>query len=102
MIASDHYAHVDMLKMNGRVSSHTPLYIINGGISDEIKWNGEFHQLDTYTTLLDILSIDQPWLGLGHTLLTSSYNNSVNTETTTISEMIIEGNFFAKTNYYNN
>lgn len=102
VIASDHYAHVDMLKMNGRISSHTPLFIINGGICDEKKWKGEFHQLDTYTTLLDILSIDQPWLGLGHTLLTSSYNNSVNTETTIVSEMIIEGDFFAKTNYCNN
>ena len=99
VIASDHYAHVDMLKMNGCISCHTPLYIINGRMSDEKKWNDVFHQLDTYTTILDVLSIDQPWLGLGHTLLTSSYKNSVNAEAATFSKMIIEDDYFANINY---
>ena len=96
VIASDHYAHLDMLKMNGRLTSHTPLFIINGDISIETAWKGEFHQLDTYTTLLDLLAISPPWIGLGHTLLSSSYNNSVDERSKRLSNMIIEGNFFAR------
>ena len=93
VIASDHYAHLDMLNMVGQTSSHTPLFIINGDICFEDIWKGEFHQLDTYTTLMDVLAIDQPWVGLGHTLLTP-YKSSIDATTLNISEMIIEGDFF--------
>ena len=93
VIASDHYAHLDMLNMVGQTSSHTPLFIINGDICFEDIWKGEFHQLDTYTTLMDVLAIDQPWVGLGHTLLTP-YKSSVDATTLNISEMIIKGDFF--------
>lgn len=95
VIASDHYAHLDMLNMLGQISSHTPLFIINGDICIEDAWKGEFHQLDTYTTLMDILAINQPWVGLGHSLL-APYKSSVDATTLNISEMIIEGDFFAQ------
>lgn len=96
IIASDHYAHIDMLNMVGRISPHTPLFIVNGNISIEECWRGEFHQIDTYTTLMDILEIDQPWVGLGHTLLMTPYKNSVDATTSVVSEMIIEGDYFAQ------
>lgn len=95
VIASDHYAHLDMLNMIGKISNYTPLFILNGDICIEKAWKGEFHQLDTYTTLMDVLAIDHPWKGLGHTLL-SSYSNSVDAFSSKLSEMIIEGDFFAQ------
>ena len=76
VIASDHYAHLDMLRMNGRISNYTPLFIIHGDVEDMKSWKGEFHQIDTDTTLLDIMGICQPWLGLGYSIL-SSYPGEV-------------------------
>ena len=85
-----------MLKMEGKLSSHTPLFVINGNISQDKSWKGEFHQLDIYTTLIDLLAINEPWRGLGHTLLTTKYVNSVNDKASDISYMIIEGDYFAQ------
>ena len=85
-----------MLKMDGKLSDHTPLFIINGNISQNNSWKGEFHQLDTYTTLIDLLAINEPWRGLGHTLLTTKYVNSVNDKASDISYWIIEGDYFAQ------
>lgn len=101
VIASDHYAHLDMLKMDGQISMHTPLFVINNYSKDMKSWTGEFHQLDTYTTMLDLLAINQQWRGLGHTMLLPSYNNSVNSQTYDISNMIIEGDYFGNINYLN-
>ena len=96
VIASDHHAHLDRLKMDGKISPHTPLFIINGKIEQNLAWKKEFHQLDVYTTLLDLLNIKQSWRGLGNTLLSPSYRNSVNPETSRLSDFIIEGNYFAQ------
>ncbi len=94
VIASDHYAHLDMLKMTGRISNHTPLFVINGGINIEECWKGDFHQLDLYTTILDLLSIKNPWLGLGYTLLKTPYKSSVDNNALTLSSLIVEGDYF--------
>jgi len=98
IIASDHYAHLDMLGMKGEITSHIPLFIINGGFDINNAWHGEFHQVDTYTTLLDLLDIDQPWLGVGKTLLSPNYTNSVDDIARSVSKMIIEGDYFSKSN----
>lgn len=94
VIASDHYAHLDLLKMSGKITSHTPLFIIHGGISSNGVWKGEFHQLDVYTTLLDVLGIESEWKGLGHTLLSPAYKNSVDDSVYELSDLIIEGDYF--------
>lgn len=94
IIGSDHYAHLDMLKMSGKVSSHIPLFIINGGVNEKEMWKGEFHQLDTYTTILDLLSTNQTWKGLGYTLLNPLYSNSVTDYSYDVSRMIIEDDYF--------
>ena len=96
VIASDHFAHLNLLKMDGKLSNHTPLFVINGNISQGKSWKGEFHQLDIYTTLIDILAINEPWRGLGHTLLTTKYVNSVNDKASDISYLVIEGDYFAQ------
>lgn len=98
IIASDHYAHLDMLGMRGEITSHIPLYIINGGFDNNNAWHGEFHQVDTYTTLLDLLGIDQSWLGVGKTILSPNYTNSVDDHALSVSKMIIEGDYFSKSN----
>ena len=99
IIASDHYAHIDMLNMEGRLSSHTPLFIINGGIDTIESWKGEFHQLDVFTTLLDVLGVESKWRGMGYTLLFPIYSHSVNAKSSMISNMIIEGDYFKKDEY---
>ena len=101
VIASDHYAHLDRLKMSGKVSPHIPLFIINGGICEKELWKGEFHQLDTYTTLIDLLSTNQTWKGLGYTLLYPMYSNSVTDYSYDVSRMIIEGDYFKESGFDN-
>ena len=95
IIGADHYAHLDMLNMIGKISNHTPLFIIHGGIDNE-AWQGEFHQLDTYTTLLDLLGINTQWKGLGHTILSPLYKKSVDITAFKFSDLIIESNYFAR------
>ena len=94
VICSDHNAHLNRLDMNGRISNHTPLFIINGKIKLKEAWNGEFHQLDVYTTVLDLLGVDSSWKGLGYSLLIPDYSSSVCKEAAKISDLIIEGDFF--------
>ena len=101
IIGSDHYAHLDMLKMSGKLSTHIPLFIINGGICEKEMWKGEFHQLDTYTTLLDLLATNQTWKGLGYTLLCPLYYSSVTDYSYDVSKMIIEGDYFGKSGVIN-
>lgn len=96
VIVADHDAHPKFLNMEGLVSPELPLYIINGGINNTNAWLGECNQLDIYTTLLDIMGIECEWRGLGHSLLTKDYKNSVTDKTWKLSEWIINGNFFSK------
>jgi lipoteichoic acid synthase len=94
IIAADHDAHPKFLDMEGKVSRDLPLFIINGDIDNSTAWTGECNQLDVYTTLLDILGVDCEWRGLGHTLLTKDYKNSVTDRAWELSEWIIMGDFF--------
>ena len=80
--------------MTGQLSAHTPLFIVNGGIDKEKSWKGEFHQLDLYTSLLDILAVKNPWMGAGHTIWTTNYIQSVSNTTYNISDMIINCDYF--------
>lgn len=94
VILSDHHAHFDAMGMNGKIAMELPLYIVNGNIDKAEAWNGPCNQLDVFTTILDVLNIKNDWHGLGHTLLSSDYENSVTPQIWDISEMIIEGNYF--------
>ena len=96
IITADHFAHINRLKMDGRIKPYTPVFIIGGNVSRSNVWNGECHQLDIYTTITDILSINERWRGLGHTLLSPDYSNSVTSDVYDISELIINGNYFAE------
>lgn len=94
VLCADHHAHSNRFDMDNRIPGYTPLFIVHGNINNDEAWNGEFHQLDVYTTILDLLGIDPQWKGLGYTLLKPTYDNSVNSESIRLSEMIIESNFF--------
>lgn len=95
VITSDHHAHISRLHMEGKIIPYTPLFIIGGNIDNSTAWQGECHQLDIYTTLLDVLNLGNTWYGLGHTLLSPNYVNSVDSHTFDISELIINGDYFA-------
>lgn len=94
IITADHHAHARMLDMDGKLSEDIPLYIINGNIKPDEAFYGPCNQLDVYTTILDVLSIDDDWLGLGHSLLHKDYVPSVNEKTNRFSEAIICGGYF--------
>lgn len=94
IIASDHHPHIDQLHMEGKVSKELPLYIINSGIDVETMYHGRANQLDVYTTILDILGIESEWRGLGYTLLSPFYTNSVDEKKYELSQKIIMGNYF--------
>ena len=95
VITADHHAHPVHLNMKeGLISDELPLYIINGGMDCTNSWTGQCNQLDIYTTLLDIYGIETDWRGLGHTLYTRDYTNSVSEKTQDLSEWIIRGNYW--------
>lgn len=94
VIAADHDAHPKFLDMEDKISRDLPLYIINGNIDYSEAWTGDCNQLDVYTTILDVFGIKSDWLGLGHTLLTRDYQNSVTDKTWELSEWIILGDYF--------
>ena len=96
VITADHFAHINRLHMEGRLKPFIPVFIIGGDIHQRNTWKGECHQLDIYTTITDILSINEKWRGLGHTLLSPNYTNSVTSNVFDISELIINGNYFAE------
>ena len=94
IIVSDHDAHLKFLDMEGIISNELPVYIINGGIDKDKAWAGECNQLDVYTTILDIMGVESEWRGLGHTLLNTDYQNSVNDDIQELSDWIIYGDYF--------
>lgn len=80
----------------GNVSDDIPLYIINSSVSPKNMWQGECNQVDVYTTLLDLLGCTSDWYGLGHSLVSPDYKNSVSNRTWDVSEWIIMGDYFSK------
>lgn len=95
VIAADHHAHASLFDMKeGEISSDIPLYIINGKINRTTGWQGRCNQLDVYTTLLDIYGTKGPWKGLGHTLITNDYHESIKQQSWNISEQIVVGNYY--------
>ena len=96
VIASDHDAHPAYLDMEGRITREIPIYIINGGINKNNAWDGVCNQLDIYTTILDVMGINTPWKGLGHTLLNKNYQNSVTGKIQELSDWIIYSDYFGK------
>ena len=95
IIASDHHVGSSALELPDSLADrHLPLFIINGGEDMSKAWKGECNQLDVYTTILDLLNIKSTWRGLGHSLLSSDYKNSVTVKKWDISEWIIKSGFF--------
>lgn len=95
IIAADHHAHLNLLGMEGRITNHLPLFIINGNIDNAKAWRGEMNQIDVYTTILDILGIKSKWYGLGNSILSSNYKDPITEDAWDTSESIIEGDYFS-------
>ena len=96
LILSDHHVSESHLTMPAGMSRELPLFIINSGVSRNELWGGACNQLDVYTTILDLLKIDAPWRGLGHTLLKTDYQNSVSNDSKKwdYSEWMISSDYF--------
>lgn len=80
----------------GGGNKYIPIYIINSTIPTKDMWNGECNQLDVYTTILDLMGVECEWSGLGNSLASSRYENSVSSHVWDVSEWIIMGDYFAK------
>lgn len=94
VIASDHHVGSGALELPDSIMDRKlPLFIINGGDNLNNAWGGECHQLDVYTTIMDLLNIKSTWRGLGHSLLSSSYKGSLTDRKWDISEWIINSGF---------
>ena len=95
VIASDHHVGSGALELPDSIMDRKlPLFIINGGDNLNNAWGGECHQLDVYTTIMDLLNIKSTWRGLGHSLLSSSYKSSLTERKWNISEWIIKSGYF--------
>lgn len=93
IIAADH--PVDNTDFGG-VINDIPLYIVNAGVDPHSMWHGECNQVDVYTTILDLLGCKSDWYGLGCSLVSTKYDNSVYSHKWDISEWIIMGDYFSK------
>lgn len=94
IITADH--HVHNTDFGSNITKELPLYIINGKINNNLAWHGTCNQIDVYTTLLNLLDIKSNWYGLGHSLLSSKYKNSLDNNKWNTSDMIILSDFFKK------
>jgi len=95
VITADHNPHNVHLNMpEGVISDELPLYIIHAGMDSTNSWTGTCNQLDIYTTLLDLYGVESEWRGLGHTLFSKDYSNSVSDKTQELSEWIIRSNYW--------
>jgi lipoteichoic acid synthase len=95
VIASDHHVGSGALELPDSITDRKlPLFIINGGDDMKNAWTGECHQLDVYTTIMDLLDIRSRWCGLGHSLLSSTYKNSLMEKKWDLSEWIIKSGYF--------
>lgn len=95
VIVADHPVHNTDF---GGVSKYIPLYIVNIGGLQRKMWQGECNQLDVYTTLADLIGAKSNWCGLGRSLLSTEYENTITTLQWNVSEWIIMGNYFATDN----
>lgn len=92
IIASDH--DVRSSNFGSEINNNIPLYVINGSLNNYNGWQGSCNQLDVYTTILDLLGDYNYWCGLGNSLITSSYNNSVSDLTWEVSELLLLSRYF--------
>ena len=100
IIAPDHQVpEVSVNTEQYGITRELPLFIINGNINNETAWKGECNQIDVFTTILDVLNIDSRWRGLGHTLLSSTYENSLSAHKWDLSDHILLSNFFATNSF---
>lgn len=95
VITADHQAHPVHLNMGeNKVSDELPLYIIHGGMNTSNAWTGPCHQLDVYTTLLNLFGVETKWRGLGHSLLNVDYKDYPIEKIQTLSDWIIRSDYF--------
>lgn len=93
VIVADHPVHNTDF---GGVSKDIPLYLINlpQGIIAKL-WKGECNQVDVYSTLLDLMGIESNWYGLGKSLLSLNYHNTIDDIVWDVSEWIIRSDYFS-------
>lgn len=96
IVTADHHAHLDALGIKDEGMKELPLFIIHGDINNHTAWHGKMNQLDIFTTVMDLLCIENNWHGLGHTILNPNYKNSLTEHAWVISEQIIKGRFFER------
>ena len=93
IITADHHQHY--VGFGSEISSNLPLYIIGGNIDNKTSWHGLCQQIDVYPTILDILGLHPTWCGLGYSLLSPEYKNSIENYKWDVSEWIIQGDYFS-------
>lgn len=93
VIAADHPVNSTCF---GNDNNDIPLYIVNASGLPENMWQGKCNQLDVYTTLLDLFCNKCEWYGLGCSLVSPNYMNTVTPKTWAASEWILMSDFFSK------
>ena len=100
IITADHHVGSSALELpDSMVDRKLPLFIINGGDAMSVAWTGVCNQLDVFTTILDLLEVDSSWRGLGHSLLSPAYKNSLSNKKWQMSEWIIKSGYLDGIDY---
>ena len=94
VIASDHHVGESALTLPESITERLlPFFIINGGVDMRNTWNGACNQIDVLPTVLDVLGLKTGWRGLGKSLLSTDYHNSLTEDKWMFSEWMIRGGF---------
>ena len=97
IIAPDHQVPENTMNVEQYgLTRELPLFIINGNIDQQKAWSGECNQLDVFPTILDLLGINSSWRGLGNSILSTTYQNSLTDQKWAISEWMLQSDYFKK------
>ena len=94
VITADH--HVHSTSFGDGISNHLPLYIVHGGTDPKTMWQGPCHQVDVYPTLLNLLGIRNEWCGLGRSLLSPDYQDTLDDTKWDIAEWMLQSDWFSR------
>lgn len=99
VIVSDHGMKEQYIQNNKSMYGNNllPLFICNSGggwVKDNVLSSKRLNQIDLYPTILDLMGINQQYRGLGCSIFSPHYHNTINEKLEKMSSDIIRGHYF--------
>ena len=99
VIVSDHGMKEQYIQNNKSMYGNNllPLFICNSGggwVKDKVLSSKRLNQIDLYPTILDLMGINQQYRGLGCSIFSPHYHNTINEKLEKMSSDIIRVHYF--------